>query len=81
MSRGTTSVGISDPTGYPYAIVSRTAGSPTDSGFELHLIDGPATLEDWQQLVVELQASGDYEEVALTTMNFHEHESGRSLGR
>lgn len=80
MARQTTVARISDPTGFPYAIVSKMVGSPTDSGFELHFIEGPATLDDWQQLVRSLLAAGDYEYVALTTMNFQEHESGRRLG-
>ncbi|WP_217924844.1 hypothetical protein [Miltoncostaea oceani] len=80
MARQTTVARISDPTTYPYAIVSKAIGSPADRGFALHVIEGPSTLGDWQQLVAELLAAGGYEYVMLTTMNFQEHESGRPLG-
>ncbi len=75
-------VRTSDPSGYPYAIVSKLHDAARDGAgaYELHFLDaGPKVA--WREYADELRRSGRYEWVRFTTMNFMDDDTGEMLGR
>lgn len=73
-------VPTTDPSGYPYAIVSRLRDAEPGFEYELHFL--PTFVKsDWQARAAALRASGEYEWVRFTTMNFADDDTGELLGR
>jgi hypothetical protein len=71
----TTRVSISDAHRYPYAIVSKRLGTPEQEGFELHFIES-GVKADWWVHTEKLRASGEFDWVRFTTMNFMDEATG-----
>jgi hypothetical protein len=75
-----TRVSISDPRRYPYAILTRLRGSSTESGYELHFLEGTGVKAHWTDYVERLQRSGDFTEARLCTLGLMDDSSGMLLG-
>ena len=75
-------VRTSDPSGYPYAIVSKLRDVEADGGgvYELHFLDAGCKAA-WREYADELRQSSRYEWVRFTTMNFMDDDTGEMLGR
>jgi hypothetical protein len=74
------SVPTTDPAVYPYAIVTKLRNGDEGEGYELHFLD-TFVKSDWHEYADQLRASGRYDWVRLTTMNFMDEDTGELLGR
>jgi len=71
-----TSVPITNPTSFPWAILAKRPG---EEGAELHAGILPGTRDAWKARTDELRASGEYEWVMWVTMGFMDEETGEFL--